>query len=251
MPGEARPLIHFEQQFGDLDVRQDHRRLVNQCLRGVGHRRIERRDLQARLGDDGVGQVVGRRHAVDRGKLRFQQRQPVVQVLVAIGGHGQRQFAGLLEAGELRGRHQIVLEVLELARTLHPDVARAQRVLEFRQRTQLVIAPVDSGVGHHQLLPARLDEAGRRIGGHFAGVVGVHAAQYLDCLQHVLGGGCGPQLENVKEIRRVAAQGGIALADAVQEIKVIGLGELLRLGNALGEGIPGQDGLDGGERVAA
>ena len=73
--------------------------------------------------DDGVRQLVGQRHAVDGGELRFQQRQPVMQVLVAIGGHGQRQFAGLFEAGEFRGRHQVVLEVLELARALHPDVA--------------------------------------------------------------------------------------------------------------------------------
>ena len=72
VPGEARPFIDFKQQFGDLDVRQDHRCLVNQCLRGVGHCRIQRRDLQARLGDDGIRQVVGCRHAVDRGKLCFQ-----------------------------------------------------------------------------------------------------------------------------------------------------------------------------------
>lgn len=58
-------------QFGDLDVRQDHRGLVDQRLRGVRHRRIQRRDLQARLGDDGVRQVVGRRHAVDGRKLCF------------------------------------------------------------------------------------------------------------------------------------------------------------------------------------
>ena len=69
--GEARPFIDFKQQFGDLDVRQDHSRPVNQRLRGVGYRCIQRRDLQARLGDDGIRQVVGRRHAVDRGELRF------------------------------------------------------------------------------------------------------------------------------------------------------------------------------------
>ncbi len=190
--GEARPLIDFEQQFGDLDVRQDHGRLVDQRLRGVGHRCIQRRDLQARLRDDGVGQLVGRRHAVDGGELRFQQHQPVMQVPVAVGGHGQRQFAGLLEAGEFRGRHQVVLEVLELARALHPDVTGAQRILHLRQRAQLVVAPVDAGVGHHQLLPTWLDEVGRRVGRHLAGVVAVHVAQHLDGIEHVLGGRRGP-----------------------------------------------------------
>ncbi len=58
---------------------------------------------------------LGCRHAVDGGKLCFQQRQPLMQILFAVGGHGQRQFAGLLEAGELLGRYQVVLEVLELA----------------------------------------------------------------------------------------------------------------------------------------
>jgi hypothetical protein len=115
--------VHFQQQFGDLDVRQDHRRLVDQRLRTVRYRRIEWRDLQARLGDDGVRQLVGQRHAVDGGEPRFQQRQPLMHILVAVGGHCQRQFAGLFEASELRGRHQIVLEVLELARALYPDVA--------------------------------------------------------------------------------------------------------------------------------
>ena len=232
VPGEARPFVHLQQQFGDLDVRQDHRRLVDQGLCGIGHRRIERRDLQARLRDDGVRQLVGQRHAVDGGELRFQQRQPVMQVLVAVGGHGQRQFAGLLEAGEFRGRHQVVLEVLELARALHPDVAGAQRVLQLRQRAQFVVAPVDAGVGHHQFLPARLDELGRRVGGHLAGVVAVHAAQHLDGVEHVLGGGRGPQLEHAEKFRRVAAQRGVALADAVQEIEVLGLREPLRFGDA-------------------
>ena len=37
----------------------------------------------------------------------------------------------------------------------------------------------------------------------------------------------------------------------MQEIEVLGLRELLRFGDALGEGIPGHDGLDGGERIAA
>jgi hypothetical protein len=37
----------------------------------------------------------------------------------------------------------------------------------------------------------------------------------------------------------------------VQEIEVLRLRELLRLGDALGEGVPGHDGLDSGERIAA
>jgi hypothetical protein len=107
------------------------------------------------------------------------------------------------------------------------------------------------GVGHHQLLPARLDEVGRRIGGHLAGVVAVHAAQHLDGIEHVLGGGRGPQLEHVEEFRRVAAQAWRSSRRCGAGNRSLGLRELLRLGDALGEGIPGHDGLDGGERIAA
>ncbi len=251
MVSEARPLIDFKQQFGDLDVRQDHGRLVDQHLRGVGHRRIQWHDFQTRLGDDGIRQVVDRRHPVDHGELRFEQHQALAQGLVAVGGNGQRQCAELLVASKLLGRHQVVLEVLELALTLHPDVTRAQRVLEFRQRAQLVVAPADAGVGHHQLFPSLLDEAGRRVGRHLAGVVGVHAAQHLNGVEHVLGSGRSPKLEHVEEFRRVAAQGGVVFADAVQEVEVIWLSELLRLGDALGEGVPGHNSFDSGEQVAA
>ena len=51
---EARPIINLHQKLGNLDVRQDHGRLVDQRLRSVRHCRIERRDFQARLCDDGV-----------------------------------------------------------------------------------------------------------------------------------------------------------------------------------------------------
>jgi hypothetical protein len=90
VPGETRPLINFHQEFGDLDVRQQHRRLVDQGLRGLRHRRIQRRDLQAGLGKDGIRQIIGRRHAVNGGELLFQQCQSVVQILIAIRGHGKQ-----------------------------------------------------------------------------------------------------------------------------------------------------------------
>ncbi|RMS49679.1 hypothetical protein ALP64_203344 [Pseudomonas syringae pv. actinidiae] len=36
---------------------------------------------------------------------------------------------GQLEMGEFLGWHQVILEVLELTRSLHPNISRAQRVL--------------------------------------------------------------------------------------------------------------------------
>jgi hypothetical protein len=79
-----------------------------------GTRRVQRRDFQARLGNDGVRQIIGRRHLVNSGKLLFQQFQPVVQILIAISGNCQRQFVGQLQGGEFFDRHQVLVEVLEL-----------------------------------------------------------------------------------------------------------------------------------------
>ena len=79
----------------------------------------------------------------------------------------------------------------------------------------------------------------------------MHAAQHIDGIKHALRGRCRAQLEHVQELRRVAAQRGVALADSVQKVEVLGLRELLRLAHAGGEGIPGDHRFDGGERIAA
>ena len=42
-------------------------------------------------------------------------RTELLAILVAVGDHSQRQFAGQLEAGEFHRRYQVVLEILELA----------------------------------------------------------------------------------------------------------------------------------------
>jgi hypothetical protein len=57
--------------------------------------------------------------------------------------------------------------------------------------------------------------------------------------------------EHIEKLRRVTAQSGIALSDAVQEVKILRLGELLRFGNAGREVVPRDHGLDRDERIAA
>ncbi len=43
---EARPVVHVHQQFGDLDARSNWAGLVDQRLRSIRHRRIQRGDFQ-------------------------------------------------------------------------------------------------------------------------------------------------------------------------------------------------------------
>ena len=67
-------------------------------------------------------------------------------------------------------------------------------------------------------------------------VVLAQAAQHVDGIEHTLGGGRGAQFEHVQELRRIAAQRGVTLADMVQEIKIGRPRQRLRLGDAGGEG---------------
>ncbi len=102
MPREAVSLVHFQRQFGDLDVRRLHSRLVDNRSRDFGRHLTQQRDHQARLGgDEGVWQLVSSGKAIDQSTVLFQQRQTTLQVRVAIDGNGQWQLAAQLQRSEL------------------------------------------------------------------------------------------------------------------------------------------------------
>ncbi|EVT88776.1 hypothetical protein Z046_21835 [Pseudomonas aeruginosa VRFPA09] len=149
MAAEARPVVHVHQQFGDLDARQQMAGLVDQRLRGIGHRGIQRGDLQPGLGEDGIGQLVVLGQAGDGGQLLVQQLQALFQVLVAVRVDRQGQSLRMLERGEPLCRQQVVVEVAELPRALDPDVTGAQRVLQLGQGADFVEAPVEAFRGYH------------------------------------------------------------------------------------------------------
>lgn len=53
--GKSGPRIDLQQQLGNFNVGQQHRRLIDQGLRGIGYRCVQRRDLETGCGDDGIG----------------------------------------------------------------------------------------------------------------------------------------------------------------------------------------------------
>ena len=55
---KAGPAIHFQKQVGDLDVWQRCRDLIDQPLSCLRHGRVERRNLQAGVGQNRIGQIV-------------------------------------------------------------------------------------------------------------------------------------------------------------------------------------------------
>jgi hypothetical protein len=120
---EAGPCIHLHQQFRDLDVRQEGVGLLHQCVRRFGHCARQCAELQSGAVDHGVGQLVRRRQAIDGFELSRQALDPIPQVVVAVRDNIQRQLSSLSERREFFGRQQIFVEIPELARTPHPDVA--------------------------------------------------------------------------------------------------------------------------------
>ena len=99
-----------------------------------------------------------------------------MKVLITIGWHGQRQFVGQLHGGELLGRHQVLIEILELSGALHPHIARAQFVFQLGQGAQLIKPPVETSTRFDQSRPTRRDELAGGIVRHLFGVAGIHQA---------------------------------------------------------------------------
>lgn len=125
--GETGPVIDLQQQLGDLQMRQQAVRLLHQCF-GVGwHGVVQRRDLEvARAGDGRVGQRISGGESFHRRQFVFQRSQSRLEVALAVGLDGEIQRLLVALGREPRGRQQVVLEILELPRVLHPDIARAQ-----------------------------------------------------------------------------------------------------------------------------
>jgi hypothetical protein len=96
---EAGPSIDFQQEFSDLDVRQQHRRLIDELLCLLRYCRIERRDLQAGISNGGLWQLVRSGQIVDYFKLLLKPEEAIMQVLFAGGRDGKGQLAGRFEGG--------------------------------------------------------------------------------------------------------------------------------------------------------
>ena len=129
---KAGPPVHFEEQFGDLDMRQRGRYLIDQALCRLRYRSIERRDLQARVGKNRIRQIVSGGQLIDYSEFSIEDVDPFLEIALAVGVDGQWEFAGSSEHSEPLGRHQVFVEVFELPRALDPYVSRAKRVLELR-----------------------------------------------------------------------------------------------------------------------
>lgn len=113
------------------------------------------------------------------------------------------------------------------------------------------VAAIRSCFGKDELGPAFTDELDRRVAWQLASVAGVHLTEQSDRVQDRLCSRSGVQSEHVQQLGRVAAQCRVYLSDAVQEVEIFRLCELLSLRNAGGELVPRQDRFYSSEGISA
>ena len=138
MTGKAGPIVHFEEQLGDFQVGQQPVRSAHQRVGFRRHSAVEGGELEARTADGRIRQLVLRREPFHRLQLALQHGRPRLQEPLTVGLHRQAQCLLLTLCRETRRRQEVLLEVFELARAPYPDIAGAQRILEFREHAQLV-----------------------------------------------------------------------------------------------------------------
>jgi hypothetical protein len=81
---ETGPGVDFKKQLGDLDVGEGCRDLLDQVLRRVRHRGVERRDLQAQVGENRIRNVVRGHELVHSVQFFMKRRQPTSQILLTL-----------------------------------------------------------------------------------------------------------------------------------------------------------------------
>src|SRR5262249_37309687 len=86
----------------------------------------------------------------------------------------------IAQLSEEFGIKKICIEVFKLTATNHPDVARAQSVLEFAQHAQFVKASINSLLRKNIRVPTPADEVCVRTHGYRANFVAIHNAQCFD-----------------------------------------------------------------------
>src|SRR5450755_1681160 len=100
------------------------------------------------------------------------------------------------------------------------------------ESARFVESSVDAAIGQHQAFPTLAHEIGRRVFGYDALTAGIHCAQYVDRIEHVLCRRRRSQIEHVEQLRSVAAHRQVAIADVPQLVEFFGLPELFRFGHA-------------------
>ena len=98
-----------------------------------GYRRVERRNLQAGVGQDRIGQIVRAGQRIEQLKLLVQGFKLTFQIRLAVRFNGKPEITGFSELRESLRRQEVFIEVLELPRTFDPDVTGTQGVLQLRQ----------------------------------------------------------------------------------------------------------------------
>jgi hypothetical protein len=88
VPRKPRPIVYFEQQLGDLNVREQGVGQPHQLIGFFGDCTYQRRYFKPGLSDNRVRQFTRLRDTIDGFKLLFESTQPVLKIGFAVGFNG-------------------------------------------------------------------------------------------------------------------------------------------------------------------
>jgi hypothetical protein len=216
---EVRPAIDLGQELGDAHAWYHSVEPLGQILGSLRRHRLQRRDAQGRAGDTDILETVGERVDVDLVEALLEQRALAHEVGVDIARHRDRQRAGLIHRGEERPGDELILDGLELAAALDPDVAGTQSIAQLGEQAQLVSPAIDVAVADDSPPPRLPEKAGGRVPRPIPTPTRIEAPHALNGAQEARGGRNSLESERLQEWWTDGSDDGIAPAGECNDVR--------------------------------
>ena len=180
----------------------------------------------------------------------FGQNRPLVlQIPLGIGFDCERERAFRSQDPKAWLRDEIALEVLIVAASVDPHIARAKPVPEFRQGAERIGATVDFSLFEDEGTPRSADEPGRRFVRQGALARAVHVADDGKCSEEAIDGAAASKLDGFQQCRGKYPNDPAHVDQLCPIVGRLGPRQALSLGHAAQKLLPADPAFDGGEGI--
>ena len=205
----------------------------------------DRADRKAFGGDDGFGELAGRRERIDFLESRFKKtnsfRAPVVETF----GDGKPQLAFSPPRRESLRRQEKIIEGAERAAALDPNVAGSQAVAQRHHGRDLIGATIEGRASSDELSPCRFQKRRRRARRQISLVFRVNVAQHVERGEQRVVGFPGAEHERAEQERNHAAHRRITIDDLTQIVFARPRDDLVGFGDQGFQAFPADRALHG------
>ena len=160
---EARPLIHFDQEIGQVNQGQTHRKVILQARHtgGTFLRLKGGHDDPSFVHPHGAHRAIVGQEAIHTREQLRQLASPLLQAYRPVFGRMELLTDLWTERGPTGFGNQVGFRISIASAARDPDIPRAQRPPQFPQGTELIIMPVNA--------LRRVDHIGAPLQGHEVG----------------------------------------------------------------------------------